>query len=178
MSFTTDDEFHEVLIRLYLLKEINGDRQAVFLLLDVENTRNEFRRNASHVQILCESGLARTCKICQPPQKFHALLIAYLHEFAQASQHNHLCFVDVCLVRGSSSLEFRPSLNFVNHSNLRALLQHSFPKTVFNISEVPALFSQSSTQNLMRTRCSSSYILMAARNASRHRYTCSFHHSW
>jgi hypothetical protein len=166
-------------MRLCHLKEISGDRQALFLLLDVENTRNEFRRNASHVQILCESGLARTFKICQPPQKFHALLIAYLHEFAQASQNNRFCLLDVRLGRGSSLPEFWSSLNFLNHSNLRTRFEHSFPKAVFNISEVSVLFSPSSTLNLMHTRCSSSSrVLMAARNASRHRYTCSFHQSW
>jgi hypothetical protein len=96
--FTCDDDLHEILIRLCLLKEISGDRQAVFLLLDVENTRNEFRRNVSRVQMLCESGLLRTDKICQPLQKLHALLIAYVYEFAQVAQNHHLCMLTVAWV--------------------------------------------------------------------------------
>lgn len=48
-----DNAFHEVRIDFCLLKEISGVRLTVFLSLEGEDTRNEFRRNASHVQIFC-----------------------------------------------------------------------------------------------------------------------------
>jgi hypothetical protein len=34
----------------------------LFLLLDGEDTRNEFRRNAARVQILCQNSLARNVR--------------------------------------------------------------------------------------------------------------------
>ena len=160
--FTCDDYFHEVLIRLYLLKEINGDRQAVFCSIlrtrgtNFAETRHVFRFSVNvawHVPLLY-ANLRRNFAYCLSP--------------ICTNSHKRL-LVDVRLGRGSSSPEFRPSLNFVNHSYLRAQLEQSFPKAVFNISEVSALFSPSSTPNF--TRCfSSSYILMAARNASRYAY--------
>jgi len=93
---TFGDAFHEVLIRFCFLMEISGDRRTV---LDCEDTRNEFRRIASHVQILRQNGLACT-SICQPLQKFHALLIAYLQALiiAQVPQNHHLCLLTVARI--------------------------------------------------------------------------------
>jgi hypothetical protein len=56
------DAYREFLIRFCLSKEISGDRQVVFLLVDGEDTRNEYRRNTSHVQILCQNGWARNAR--------------------------------------------------------------------------------------------------------------------
>jgi hypothetical protein len=58
---TCDDVFHDIRILFCLLKEISGNAQAVFLLLNSEDT-NEFCRNALHVQILCQNGLVHTVR--------------------------------------------------------------------------------------------------------------------
>jgi len=55
---TCDGAFHKVLIHFCLLKEISDERQGVFLLLDGEDAKNKFCRNALHVQILYQNVLA------------------------------------------------------------------------------------------------------------------------
>jgi fucose 4-O-acetylase-like acetyltransferase len=53
-----DHAWCEVLVSFCPMKETSGNRQVVFLLLSGEHARNEFHRNVSHVQILCENGLS------------------------------------------------------------------------------------------------------------------------
>lgn len=58
ISLTLEHTFHEVLIHFCLLKEISNERQGAFLLLDGEDAKNKFCRNALHVQILYQNALA------------------------------------------------------------------------------------------------------------------------
>jgi len=67
---TCDNTFLELRIGFCLLKEITGDRKTAFLSLDGENTRSEFRRNASHVQKYCQKDLARAIRYASPGRNF------------------------------------------------------------------------------------------------------------
>jgi len=94
--------------------------------------------------------------IRQPPQKFHALLIAYLHVLISPTSaiKSSFTLTDSRPERGWSSTEVRLFLNFLNQSNVRVRLKRSLPKAVFNISKVFASFFPSLRQNMIHTRCS------------------------
>lgn len=94
----------------------------------------------SQKRVACSNPLSKWLgtyrKICQPLQKFHALLIAYLHELiiACVSQKHHFGMLTVARI----VVDWNSA--FLNHSNVRARLTHSSPKAVFNISKVSAPF--------------------------------------
>jgi hypothetical protein len=146
---TFGDAFHEVLILFCFLKEIRGNKRTV---LDCEDTRNEFRRIASHVQILRQNGLACT-SICQPLQKFHVLLIAYLQVLILRTSaiESSFMLIDIRPDSGWPSTEVRLFFKLLKLTKRASTTQRSSPKAVFNISKVFAPFFLSLTQNSNKT---------------------------
>jgi hypothetical protein len=61
-------------------------------LLDGEDAKNKFCRNALHVQILYQNVFGKWHIICQPLQEFYTLLITYFHGLflAHVSQNHYV----------------------------------------------------------------------------------------
>jgi len=93
-------------------------RQGVFLLLDGEDAKNKFCRNALHVQILYQNALASStlyASLCRNfmPCKSPIFMDYFLHMY-------HRITMTICCSlsnQGLSSAGVWPSLSLLNHSN-------------------------------------------------------------
>lgn len=83
--------------------------------------------------------------------------------FTQATKSSFL-LVDGCPERGSLSMDVRPSLNLLNHSETRARLMACSPKAVVNVSKVAVADFPSLKQNLMHVRCSVSSLILGGKH--------------